>query len=487
MNKINKILVISSCVTASILMASCKKYLDVNPDNRTAITTIDKLKQLTGTAYPQYDYLTFAETASDNAEDKGGGSVNDIITSYYFWNDYPSATTNTATNYWNGCYSAIAASNQALKSIEEQHFGKEALPYKGEALVCRAYAAHMLSIFFAKPYVKGGDNSSPGVPYPTTPETVLLAKYGRGTVQSTYDSIEADLTAGMKLLSANAYDVPAYHFTPIAAHAFAARFYLFKGEWQKVIDNVTQMIPSGDFASNLRPITSVFKPLSPQDFRVAFTKTNVKSTILMNSSYSTYQRIYTTPQYGYGSNLSAMFLNSGNCTGKALDNKVLNFGLPNFTTYKWNEYFFYATASTGYPYLPMILFTVDEALLNRAEAYAQLGQYDMALKDLNTFYSVRMSYYGPSDAVTLDKIASYYSITDPKAGVIRAILDAKKAEFLQEGLRWLDIVRLGLTVSHNVIDSKGVETFIELKPGDPRRLFQLPEQVKLAGIEQNPR
>lgn len=482
--KTNKLLLYTGMGIA--LCGSCKKFLDVNPDNRTQINTIDKVKQLVGTAYPQADYLTFAETASDNAEDKGSGDINDYVTAYYFWNDYPDGGTNTAINYWNGCYSAIAAANQALQSIEENHLGADADPYKGEALVCRAYAEHMLSIFFAKPYVNGGDNSSPGVPYPTTPETVLLGKYTRGTVQSTYDSIEADLTAGLKLLSANAYDVPKYHFTPAAAHAFAARFYLFKGEWQKVIDHVAQIIPSGDFQGNLRQWTSVFKPMSLQDYNNAFTKTDVKATLLINSSYSTYQRVYTTPQYGYGSTLTDMAGADGNCVGKALSYVVANYGLPNYTTYKWKEYFFYATASTGYPYLPVILFTVDEALLNRAEAYAQLGKFDLALQDLNTFYSTRMAYYDPvKDAVTFPKIMAYYAISDEKTGVIRAILDAKKAEFLQEGLRWLDIVRTGITVRHNVIDSKGVETFIELKPDDPRRLFQLPPEAKLAGVEIN--
>lgn len=471
-----------------VLMSSCKKYLDVNPDNRTQINTIDKVKQLVGTAYPQADYLTFAETASDNAEDKGSGDINDYLTAYYFWNDYPDGGTNTAINYWNGCYSAIASANQALQSIEENHLGVEADPYKGEALVCRAYAEHMLSVFFATPYVNGGDNSAPGVPYPTTPETTLLGQYTRGTVQSTYDSIEADLTAGLKLLSANAYDVPKYHFTPAAAHAFAARFYLFKGEWQNVIDQVAQIIPSGDFKGNLRQWTSVFKPMSLQDYNNAFTKTDVKATLLMNSAYSTYQRVYTGPQYGYGSTLTDMAGAEGNCVGKALSYVVANYGLPNYTTYKWKEYFFYATANTGYPYLPVILFTVDEALLNRAEAYAQLGQFDMALQDLNTFYSTRMSSYDPAkDAVTFPKIMAYYSISDEKTGIIRAILDAKKAEFLQEGLRWMDIVRTGISVRHNVIDSKGVETFIELKPDDPRRLFQLPPEAKLAGVEMNPR
>lgn len=131
------------------ILASCKKFLDENPDNRTDINTVEKVAQLVGTAYPQYDYLTFAETASDNAEDKGPavGSVNELLTAYYLWQDVAGGGTNSSDNYWNGCYEAIAAANQALEAIENNNLGNEVLPYKGEALVARAYAHHMLSIF----------------------------------------------------------------------------------------------------------------------------------------------------------------------------------------------------------------------------------------------------------------------------------------------------------------------------------------------------
>lgn len=237
---------ITACL---ILLGSCDKgFLDVAPDNRTKIDGISKLAQLTGTAYPSYDYLTFTEAASDNSEDKGPGvgDVNDVLTTYYTWQDYDGSPTNTAGNYWNGCYEAIAAANQALEVIRDGNLGDGALPFKGEALVARAYAAHMLAIFFAQPYEINGDNSDPGVPYPTEPETVLLAKYTRGTVQSTYDQIEKDLEEGIKLIDDSKYKVPKYHFTKAAAHAFAARFYLFKGEWEKVIEHASAVVPSGD-------------------------------------------------------------------------------------------------------------------------------------------------------------------------------------------------------------------------------------------------
>ena len=122
--------------------------------------------------------------------------------------------------------------------------------------------------------------------------------------------------------------------------------------------------------------------------------------------------------------------------------------------------------------------------MNRAEAYAELGQTNLALKDLTDFYNVRIVGFNPiSDAVTTAKIATFYpTITDPKQALITAILDAKKSQFLQEGIRWFDLMRRKMTVKHNNFDATGLETFVELKPDDPRRVFQLPVEVKLSGF-----
>lgn len=472
-----------------LTLASCDKYLDTAPDNRTEINSVDKLAQLVATAYPEGDYYTFAEAASDNAEDKGSGvgTLSDVSSRPYYWQDVLGADRGSPSNYWNSCYSAIAAANQALEAIEANNFGNAALPYKGEALVARAYAHFMLVTFFAKAYVIQGPNTSPGVPYVTTPETVVIKQYDRGTVASTYEKIEKDLTEGMALLSASAYQVPKYHFTPAAAHAFAARFYLFKGEWQKVVDH-SSAISTDSFANIIRPIAGELFNMSSADFNAAFSRSDQKYNLLLINLYASYQRL-TSPRYGYGANLVKMFALGSNITGKAFSNKILYYTVPSYTTYKHKEYFYVTNqvSNIGITYLMSPALTTDEALLNRAEAYARMGQYDRALADVNTALAAYVRGYTNNDAATLAKIASFYGITDAKEGVIKLILETKKAQFLQEGLRWLDIVRTGMTVKHNVYDALGNETFIELKADDNRRVFQIPEEATLSGVPLNPR
>jgi len=59
----------------------------------------------------------------------------------------------------------------------------------------------------------------------------------------------------------------------------------------------------------------------------------------------------------------------------------------------------------------------------------------------------------------------------------------KRAEFVQEGMRWMDILRLKMPVTH--MTTKG-EVF-ELAADDKRKLIQLPEEVTLSGVPSNPR
>lgn len=67
--------------------------------------------------------------------------------------------------------------------------------------------------------------------------------------------------------------------------------------------------------------------------------------------------------------------------------------------------------------------------------------------------------------------------------VIQCILHLRRIETIHEGLRWQDIKRYRIEISHN---REGQANDI-LKADDPRRAFQLPADVISAGLEANPR
>lgn len=480
---------------ALVLTAGCKKYLEQAPDQRTQVNTVEKVGELLTSAYAEANYIPFTESASDNAEDKGPGvgtEPREVVLPFYF-SDNEDSENDTPTFYWNSSYEAIAAANIALEAVKKAGNATDYLPYKGEALVARAYAHFMLVTLFAKAYEAGGLNDSPGVPYVTEPETKVSAHYERGTVESVYEQIEKDLLEGLPLIKNSAYSVPKYHFNVAAANAFAARFFLFKKDYQKVVTYASAVSPGNNFASVIRPWNTRYRTYTDSEMQTNFTAATEASSLLLIETASSWART-VTPRYGFGQKLNNDLFGRANVTGAIWAHKLLYYGVPNYTFLKWKEYFVLTSpnATIGYPYTIVPVLTTDEALMNRAEAYAQLGQTDMALKDLNTFASTRInSYSAVSHAITLDKIKVFYlypANTDVKIMLTKTILDFKKAEFMQEGMRWFDILRHRLTVKHDVLNIRGnVASTIELGPDDPRRLFQLPSQVELSGVERNPR
>lgn len=480
--------------SAVLLTSSCKKYLEQNPDMRAEINTVDKVAQLLVSAYPKNNYLAMAETYSDNVVDKGFGvgHINEPFVSLYGWKDIEDTGNNTPTQYWNACYAAINNANQALDAIAKNDFGNAVKPYKGEALIARAYAHFMLVTFFAKEYTIGSANDAPGIPYVTAPETTTLPQYSRGTVASVYAQIEKDLEEGLPLLEGGTWSVPKYHFTPSAAHAFASRFYLFKGDWDKVILHANAVVPNGSYGSSLRPWNTILMNYTSEEFRTEITKADKNYNILLQETYSTYQRssVGGTTRYGFGTSIFQNIYNGLTVTGARFYNKGLRWSDNNYTTYVFKEYFHYTNvaAGIGFPYLMQPLFLADEGLINRAEASIQKGDFASALNDLNVFASTRITgYNATTHAVTIAKAKTFFNVTDDKEALIKTVLQFKQIGWMCEGMRWMDILRHHLPVIHNQLAVDGTETFQTLAPGDNRRMFQIPKEAQIAGVALNPR
>ena len=140
-------------------------------------------------------------------------------------------------------------------------------------------------------------------------------------------------------------------------------------------------------------------------------------------------------------------------------------------------------ANTGDPYNTIPLLTGEEALLNRAEAYVRTNNLNAAAQDLNAFISQNIDNYDPSaNKVTPSRCGSFYN-TSSATGTLLAALDFKRAFFMHEGMRWFDILRLRIPVTHLTADGE----VIELGPTDNRRVLQLPALTKKVGLEPNPR
>jgi hypothetical protein len=179
-----------------------------------------------------------------------------------------------------------------------------------------------------------------------------------------------------------------------------------------------------------------------------------------------------------------MFYNNPNVTGGQTSIGYNTYGAtPQF----YNVPKFYESNSSdptkSYDVIP--LFSMEEVLLNRAEAYARQGSFALAVADLNNWIAKNIRGYTTANNITTVKAVAFYApgTTDTTGALINSALFFKRVAYVHEGMRWFDVLRLKLPVKHEYFTG-GSDS---LPPADNRRMLQLPQEVQQAGMELNPR
>jgi len=496
-----KIFLYSSC--GLLLMATgCSKFLDKEPDNRAKLSTPEKVSQFLATSYPQANYQGFTETMSDNVEDIGNGGTDLEVSDPYRWLDSRQNQQDSPEFYWQSCYAAIAVTNEALETIAEAGNTTAYKTQRGEALVSRAYAHFMLVSLFSKFYDSATAATDPGIPYVLESEKVVIKQYQRNTVKYVYEMIEKDLVEGLPLLEDKNYSVPKFHWNRAAANAFAARFYLYKGNYAKVIQYASESIPGGAYGPNLRgwnDLTSPYNTITDvtELFKV-YSKSTEAANLLLVETSSIWARWFYTERYGVGqAKQTEVYPSTDPLTGGPVAYKRYSISNGSHQLIpKIDEYFVRASvnANFGQPYVMVPLFTVEDVLFNHAEALYYTGNVTGAIALLNTYASRRITNYNATTYnITLAKINTVFPVVATDLGtkrlpsVIQAILAYKRADFVHEGMRWFDVLRYKIQVVHNLKTGGSAVENITLTPNDLRRAIQLPLSALQAGLELNKR
>ncbi|MEG1839408.1 MAG: RagB/SusD family nutrient uptake outer membrane protein [Bacteroidaceae bacterium] len=519
-NKYIKLVGLCMLLTAT----SCNDFLDTLPDSRTTINTPKQVSQLLLTAYPNCNYSLMCELSSDNFEDNNApndkgvyfnlSSKDRIHDEIFAWEEAKSSNDNDSpSSLWEGYYNSISVTNQILvaidKLIEQGTKPEELMPQKGEALLCRAYAHFMLVNLFAQAYIN--DNLSAteiGIPYITAPETIVFGKYEREPVATIYKKIEADLLAGLSLISDNAYSKNSvkYHFTKKAAQAFASRFYLYKRDYPKVVEYATEVLGKSPL-SMMRDYTIQYSSLETAGY--GYINPQENSNLLLIATNSTFSRVAGSRYGCHGEG----FIHDGGPTWnytfhpcfEGLMFYSVNQDYGSMLT-KVHEMFEYTdkVAGIGYPHIVRAEFTAEETLLCRAEAYIYLNKIDDAVADFEIWNSGKrvpnkpdvkigtmskkliQDYYVPSKISMVKKLHTaeldpQFIITPEQEPFIQCLLHLRRIETAFEGLRWFDIKRYGIEIEHKI----GTKRKEVLKAKDYRKAFQIPQEVIGSGMQEN--
>ena len=512
-------------ITSLFALASCSDFLDTVPDNRIDIDGADKFAPLLVSAYPTKLPMLMGEMSSDNVMDNGA-QFDDMLLQeqLYLWEDPTGNDDDSPYGLWEACYNAIASANQALEGMDALGNPDNVKAQRGEALICRAYSHFLLANIFCMPYNPQTADQHLGIPYCKTTEKEVFVNYERGTLAQTYEQIAADIEEGLPLISDASYSVLKYHFNKKAANAFAARFYLYYQKWDQVIECADRVIGNNP-GTSLRHWEEDFGELSlVSDVVSQYTSEKKVANLLISTAFS--ESGYVTgpwdiyKRYGHGQEIykhqtidtyGPWSVRGGLMMANFIISVLQKNPFPKITTFF--EYTDKAN-NIGYAHTVVVPFTTDETILCRAEAYVLSSQhnYEKALEDINNwivYHSVISEDEGAD--LTLEALNSFYdalpyepalvnTVADrslkkklnpegftvnagTEENLIQLILQLRRLEGLQEGLRWYDLKRYGIEFSHN----RAGNVPIVLTKDDPRRAIQLPPDVINAGMKDNPR
>ena len=533
--KIKNIIYKGSLMLASVaILASCSDQLDTLPDNRTTLDTPKKIAGLLVTAYPDRTPTLFNEWMSDNTDYMGAQNSqgNRGGDQYFFWQEQTEGGNDSPEQVWMLYYEGVYKANEALAAIEDQGGPKNDIlrNSKGEALLIRAYDHFILANEFCRPYNGKTSTKDAGLYYATgiADFSAAAEQSNRGTVADVYEKIAADIEAGIPLLN-DTYEVPKYHFNKQAAYAFATRFYLYYEKWEKAKEYADKLLGSNPAASlrDYRALQAMPLSKSEQAVKIAeaYCSASADCNLLVQTSVSNAGMALapwlTSKRYTLTNYLSETELFQSNNIWGTSSNLIwkpftVNSGESNFALLmKLPREFEIRNTTTGSGYLRTlnVNFTMDEALLNRAEAEIMLGQNDAACADMTiwmkNFFNTNVTLtptsvqtyfktvpYAYADAAKM--VPSFKKHISPRftidaegsvqESLLQCLLNFRRIETVHQGMRWMDIRRYNIEIPRRLIGANGKpsKNLDWLEKDDPRQVVQIPQSIREAGVAGNP-
>ena len=539
---------------SSFLFSGCTdSFLDKEPDERTNIESVDNIISMLTTCYPEANYGWVCELSSDNVMDQNSvhlpaplnskqNPTHFNLSSYGKQDDElfrfepvkSSTSEDTPAFLWNNFYEKINSVNEALSAIDRVIANGGELTEKlraarGEGLLIRAYSHFILVNVFSQAYKDSvASMNDIGVPYVTRVITDFGSTFSRGTVTETYAKIRADLEQGLKDISDVNYTVPKWHFNTEAAHAFAARFYLFVREYDKVVEHANAVLGT----DNEQLLTKMFDfaPLDDcmymSDFANVWQSPYIPSNIMLMDTGSIIFRHASRHRFAQGGLVArSIYYHPSPIWRWYANPAAYMMGLFGTGNESWapgwiGEQFQYSdkVAGIGWAHTIRREFTFAELLLERAEARAMTNRLDSASIDICTYQKSLMNFSmsnrvtfesnGNSKALTDDVIQSWFSHAIPTGSTpnyncfddwdftkhvsssfvvaadavpyMNCVNYFRRFETNFTGKRFFDLKRWGMEWTHEY----GPENIkYTMTWNDPRRALEVPQDALAVGMQ----
>ncbi len=457
-------------------LSSCEKFLDAPYDNRVELSDVSDIELLVTNAYPMRADL-FAEIMTDNLHHYATTMQANNGPTYlplFRWEDEFSdaVTTATPTHAYSHYYKKIYEANLIIESIASAAGDeKQKNALLGEALVLRAYGYFSLVNLFSMHYNEASNATNLGVPLIIEVPKENRGLYNRATVKEVYEQIDKDIEEGLALMKKGVAFVSRspYRFNITSVHAFMSRINLYKGKWEEaakyadlVVEEkgVTVRKMAEDVARKINTTEQYWAQeiMNPTIHPNLLLVNQVTSTFLcrpfgyrLGGFYIAHDLFYTTPATDYRKD----HFSAG---GTVIDSVALpvKYGNqpnnPNALQVRYD------------------CFTMEEVLLNRAEANLRKANPDIA-KAMADVEAIRKERFSATNYRTLPTPTNVDN-------ALTTLIKERRLELLGQGYRWYDIKRLGIEVEHRMNRTDG-KTAVILKPNDKRTAIQIPLQARV--------
>ncbi|HUR10873.1 MAG TPA: RagB/SusD family nutrient uptake outer membrane protein [Flavitalea sp.] len=357
------------------------------------------------------------------------------VTAFDAWNHSLNSTSERVQQFWVFGYFAINRINVVMQGIKDNPTvipQALATKYEAEGRFLRGVSYfYLVTLYGKKPYTFD-NGASPGLPLrlqaETTPANAHLA---RSTVAQVYQQILADLDfaeANLPLTYGAAGDTNTVRAHRNAAIAFKTRVYLNMGKYQEVITEANKIVSANAPFQSATGRPHRLEPVFANVFRAPYTlPESIFSFPMTNTSGPGTQNgiaLYHNTEYELN---PAGIIGDPSFSATDARKALVQVAGGRMRYTKFN--------SDNDNYVPIIRY--GEVLLNLAEAIARTtgGVDARAVALLN---AVRQR----SDPATTFTVASFAT----NSALIDAILKERRMELLGEGVRSMDILRLGIPI-----------------------------------------
>lgn len=442
-------------IATIFIFFSCNKDTHLNPAPSTSISELNAfdtpdriVNQVKGLyvsvksgAFYGGRYIVYNEVRGENYINE----TNNAVTALQTWNFTVNNSAQEVTSLWSAAYLAINRCNLFLDGMAEKGnavVGDElAKNYNAEAKFLRALCYYSLLQLYARPYYDG-NGSKLGVPLRLSgnkaPGNYDLA---RSTVAEVYQQILKDLNEAEADLPAN-YSTALNNTTRAhknTAIALKTRVYLSMQRYNDVVTEANKIVsatapfvaPSGVPNQLQADIALVFKaPYTTTESIFSFpfaVGADVPGTQNQLAYYFSRSPAVSGANGEFSLNATGIIADAGWTSSDARRNFITIVSGKNYLIK-------YATGSPFTDYVPVLRYS--EVLLNLAEAKVRTTN-SVDAQAVALLNAVRHR----ADATITYTTADFAT----PAALIDAILKERQIEFLGEGLRSPDIMRLGLT------------------------------------------